>query len=103
MLCKWKKYGTSYIATAYGPDGMKYNLNVERLPTRGWDWIVWRAGGHSTTSRYGCTTSAKRGMAAAESAVTGRSVRLRNRQTRQSNRSFAPFSGLHSHLQSTTG
>jgi hypothetical protein len=49
---------------------MKYNLSVERLPTRGWDWVVWRAG-HCRTSRHGYTTSAKRGMATAESAVAG--------------------------------
>ena len=78
MLCKWKKDGTSYIATAYGWDGMKYNLSVERLPTSGWDWVVWLAGGHSTTSRYGRTTSAKDGMAAAESAVTDQSTRRPN-------------------------
>jgi hypothetical protein len=81
---------------------MKYNLSVERLPTRGWDWIVWRAW-HSWTRRHGYTTSAKRGMAAAESAVTDQSTRRQNKPPRQSNRSIAPFSRLHSQLQSRTG
>jgi hypothetical protein len=102
MLCKWEKIGTEFTTTAYGLDGMKYNLRVERLPTRGWDWAVWRAG-YARTSRHGCTTSAKRGMAAAESAVADQSTYRQNEPTRQSNRSIAPFSGLHSRLQSTIG
>lgn len=101
MICKWKKIGAAYTATAYDPDGMEYNLSVEKLPTRGWDWVVWRAGGHSMTSRYGYTTSAKRGMAAAEDAVTDKSTRQQHNATRQRDRYNVPFGGLHSHHRST--
>ena len=103
MICKWKKIGTLYTTTAYGADGMNYNLSVEKLPTRGWDWVVWHAGGHSTTIRHGYTTSAKHGMAAAENAVTDKSTRRRNIPTRRSDHFIAPFGGLHSHHRSTTG
>jgi hypothetical protein len=72
MICKWIKSGKGFFSTtAAGQNGELYHLIVERVPgksrDRAWDWATWCAEWSKTTARHGYASSAKAGMAAAES------------------------------------
>ena len=95
MLCTWKKVGKGlYTTTAFGREGISYHLNVERLPSRGWDWTIWRAGGSGATTRYGYTTSAKSAMAAAEDAAAEKVSRRHGSPDRRGGRAIVTPRGL---------
>ena len=57
---------TSFSTQTHAETGERYFLRVERLPDKGWDWLVWRADGPRAGVRYGYAASAKAGKAAAE-------------------------------------
>jgi hypothetical protein len=95
MLCKWNHIGKgAYASEAYNLDGLCYYLRVERLPGRGWDWTVWRAGGSEAAIRHGYSEAAKRGMAAAEDAVAQKLSRQRDGSKRQRGRPIVTPHGL---------
>lgn len=67
MTIKWEKPERGvFIATVRDRAGDRYHLRVEKLPCRGWDWLIWRVGGMGTILSYGCALSAKVGMRIAE-------------------------------------
>ena len=73
MKVRWFKVGRGlFSATVEGLGGLRYNLIVERMPGRGWDWAMWCATRPQIGKRDGATRSAKAGMAAAERAATAR-------------------------------
>lgn len=71
VIIVWEKPERSvFAARVRDRAGDRYHLRVEKLPRRGWDWLIWRVGGMGTIVSYGRAMSARVGMRTAEEVIS---------------------------------
>jgi hypothetical protein len=61
---------TFMAATIVGSSGTLYHMTVEKMPRRGWDWVVWPSGASGQLVLAGLARSARAAAEEAEAALS---------------------------------